>query len=49
MKNLKKLNREQQSQINGGAINRCSITRPCSVGWCCSGICSPHACIDPEL
>ncbi|MFN1217703.1 bacteriocin-like protein [Chryseobacterium kwangjuense] len=46
MKNLKKLNREQQKQINGGAIARCGITRPCTVGWCCNGVCSPHACIE---
>jgi hypothetical protein len=50
MKNLKKLNREQQRQINGGAINRCNnTTRPCTIGWCCNGVCSPMACIDPEL
>ncbi|WP_449384747.1 bacteriocin-like protein [Chryseobacterium luteum] len=46
MKNLKKLNREQQRQINGGAITRCSITRPCSIGWCCDGACKEYACIE---
>ncbi|MGE8555635.1 bacteriocin-like protein [Chryseobacterium jejuense] len=44
MKNLKKLNREAAKQINGGAIARCSNTRPCTIGWCCDGVCSPYMC-----
>ncbi|WP_265131396.1 bacteriocin-like protein [Chryseobacterium oranimense] len=47
MKKLKKLNREQQRQINGGAIDKCSVTRPCTIGWCCDGICKEYACIEP--
>ncbi|MDM1553114.1 hypothetical protein PYS58_22235 [Chryseobacterium indologenes] len=48
MKNLKKISREAAKHINGGAIGRCSITRPCSVGWCCNGVCSPYRCpIEP--
>ncbi|WP_449390379.1 bacteriocin-like protein [Chryseobacterium vrystaatense] len=46
MKNLKKLNREQQRKINGGDFRRCSATRPCTIGWCCDGTCSPYACIE---
>ncbi|MBL3546397.1 MULTISPECIES: bacteriocin-like protein [Chryseobacterium] len=46
MKNLKKLSRETAKQINGGATERCSEHNPCSVGWCCNGICSPHICIE---
>ncbi|WP_414846952.1 bacteriocin-like protein [Chryseobacterium sp. IT-36CA2] len=46
MKNLKKLSREKAKQINGGSIERCSETRPCSVGWCCFGACSPFICIE---
>ncbi|UOU98199.1 bacteriocin-like protein [Chryseobacterium daecheongense] len=49
MKNLKKLSRSEQKHINGGAIRRCSRTSPCTIGWCCNGICSPQACIDPDL
>ncbi|WP_165571879.1 hypothetical protein [Chryseobacterium sp. JM1] len=46
MNHLKKLNREQQSQINGGAVNRCNATRPCTIGWCCAGVCRPFAYIE---
>ncbi|MGG5210224.1 bacteriocin-like protein [Chryseobacterium sp. MIQD13] len=49
MKNLKKLNREQQRQINGGVYyGQCGPTRPCSVGWCCNGTCSPFKCLEPD-
>ncbi|CAH0232882.1 hypothetical protein MP478_05040 [Chryseobacterium sp. WG14] len=44
MKNLKKLSREAAKQINGGAIRRCSNTVPCTVGWCCDGVCTPIMC-----
>jgi hypothetical protein len=46
MKNLKKLNREQQKQINGGAITKCSETHPCFIGFCCRGVCMEYACIE---
>ncbi|WP_165828294.1 bacteriocin-like protein [Chryseobacterium phosphatilyticum] len=49
MKNFKKLNRNQQKQIQGGAFRKCSIQNPCSVGWCCNGVCSPMRCIDNDL
>lgn len=46
MKNLKKLTREAAKQINGGiGLFRCSITRPCSVGYCCNGECIDHDCM----
>ena len=46
MKNLKKLSREAAKQINGGiGLFRCSITRPCSVGYCCNGECIDHDCM----
>ncbi len=44
--NLKKITRDQQKQINGGAIKRCSETVPCTVGWCCDGACKPYICIE---
>ncbi|WP_410493993.1 bacteriocin-like protein [Chryseobacterium sp. G0162] len=46
MKNLKKISREAAKQINGGLIGKCSRTNPCTVGWCCNGVCSPRACIE---
>ncbi|WP_223607228.1 hypothetical protein [Chryseobacterium sp. OSA05B] len=46
MKNLKRLNREQQKQINGGAFQKCNATRPCTIGWCCEGVCRLSACIE---
>lgn len=46
MKNLKKLNREQQKQINGGAIIKCSASQPCFIGYCCWGACMEYACIE---
>lgn len=46
MKNLKKLGREKAKHINGGAIERCSETRPCFIGFCCRGACMEYACID---
>lgn len=46
MKNLKKLTREKAKLVNGGAIERCSDTNPCIVGWCCYGTCSPFICIE---
>ncbi|SHF44953.1 MULTISPECIES: hypothetical protein [unclassified Chryseobacterium] len=46
MKNLKKLNRKQQSQINGGAFQKCSVTRPCFIGFCCQGVCMEYDCIE---
>ncbi|MDR6514240.1 hypothetical protein [Chryseobacterium camelliae] len=49
MKNLKKLTREAQKAVNGGAIQRCSdiYHNPCTTGWCCNGVCRPYACIEP--
>ncbi|UHO37087.1 hypothetical protein H5J24_15135 [Chryseobacterium capnotolerans] len=46
MKNLKKISRESAKQINGGKIDKCSDINPCSVGWCCNGICSPFICLE---
>ncbi|MBO9693010.1 hypothetical protein [Chryseobacterium sp.] len=46
MKNLKKLSREKSKQINGGSIERCSESNPCTVGWCCFGVCSPFICLE---
>ncbi|WP_167367420.1 hypothetical protein [Chryseobacterium carnipullorum] len=46
MKKLKKLNRDQRRQINGGGINKCSETRPCFIGFCCRGLCMEYDCID---
>ncbi|MBL1222947.1 hypothetical protein JET18_18985 [Chryseobacterium sp. L7] len=46
MKNLKKLNREQQRKINGGAFEKCSATRPCFIGFCCWGVCMEYDCIE---
>lgn len=46
MKNIKKLNRKQQKQISGGAINKCSETRPCFIGYCCQGACMEHICME---
>ncbi|WP_167031003.1 bacteriocin-like protein [Chryseobacterium sp. Tr-659] len=46
MKNLKKLSREKAKQINGGAIEGCSESNPCTAGWCCFGICSPFICLE---
>ncbi|CAM3125127.1 bacteriocin-like protein [Chryseobacterium flavum] len=45
MKNLKKISREAAKQINGGAIRRCNEQIPCTVGWCCDGVCSPYICM----
>ncbi|WP_172625733.1 bacteriocin-like protein [Chryseobacterium panacisoli] len=46
MKNLKKLSREKVKQINGGSIERCSDSNPCTVGYCYYGICSPFICLE---
>ncbi|MDH6252973.1 hypothetical protein M2347_002700 [Chryseobacterium sp. H1D6B] len=45
MKNLKKLNRAQQKEIQGGALARCTTNSQCFGAWCCDGRCVPQACI----
>ncbi|WP_157676870.1 bacteriocin-like protein [Chryseobacterium sp. T16E-39] len=46
MKNLKRLNRQEQKEINGGALKRCTSHGQCFGAWCCNGICVPQACIE---
>ncbi|WP_165851789.1 bacteriocin-like protein [Chryseobacterium pennipullorum] len=46
MKNLKKLNRNQQKTIQGGSLQRCTSHSQCRFSWCCRGACTPSACIE---
>ncbi|MCS4302355.1 MULTISPECIES: bacteriocin-like protein [Chryseobacterium] len=45
MKNLKKISREAAKQINGGFAPKCGENIPCSIGWCCQGVCKPQRCM----
>ncbi|RKS97561.1 bacteriocin-like protein [Chryseobacterium defluvii] len=45
--NLKKLSREAQKQINGGAFKQCTSHEQCVIGWCCNYMCVEYACIEP--
>lgn len=47
MKNLKKLSRKDQQQINGGGITLCKTDSQCVYGSCCNGVCMEHACLEP--
>ncbi|MGG5210226.1 bacteriocin-like protein [Chryseobacterium sp. MIQD13] len=47
MKNLKKLSREKQKQVNGGIIKQCISHDQCFIGWCCNYMCVDYMC--PEV
>lgn len=52
MKNLKKLNRQNQIRIHGGGPRKCLDENQCNLGECCSGgscIRSPCPICDPLL
>lgn len=46
MKNLKKLDRQEQKAIKGGGLIRCSDHSQCFGGWCCNGTCVIDACLE---
>ncbi|WP_157676871.1 bacteriocin-like protein [Chryseobacterium sp. T16E-39] len=46
MKNLKKLNRQEQKTVNGGGIIRCTENSQCFGGFCCNRFCMIDACIE---
>ncbi|MGU3373782.1 bacteriocin-like protein [Chryseobacterium sp. M5A1_1a] len=47
MKNLKKLNRDETKQINGGGpIKGCTRDSQCTYGACCKGVCMEFACFE---
>ncbi|WP_294247380.1 hypothetical protein [uncultured Chryseobacterium sp.] len=47
MKNLKKLSRKQQEQINGAsALIRCTEDSQCFGGACCNRVCVIHPCLE---
>ncbi|WP_410470238.1 bacteriocin-like protein [Chryseobacterium sp. FH2] len=46
MKNLRKLTRKEQQQINGGTISkRCQTNNDCLGLWCCDMRCVNIACV----